>query len=327
MKVALTGATGHLGGAILRELLARDIPVRALVRRPEQIEFRHDSIQWITGHLHDPVALREWVRSCEACIHSAAIISVDGDPDGHVRQVNVEGTRQLLEIAREAGCRRFIYISSIHAFEQKPSHLTLDETRAYVTNEASAYDQSKRDAEKWVRSFMSPEMEVLILNPTALIGPHDYKPSAMGQALIRMYNGSLPFTFPAGFDFCDTRDVAHGVVNALTMGASGENYILGGQWRPVRDLAALLGEVTGKKIRAFEIPFLLGWIGLPFVRALGLFSKKPPLYTGEVLTTLQEGNRHICWTKAKRDLAYTSRPLQETIQDTMRWFSENGYLD
>lgn len=327
MKVALTGTTGHLGGAILRELVTRGIQVKALVRRPEQCVFRDPLVEYVTGHLHDPVALNQLTKTCDACIHSAALISVDGDPDGQVRHVNVEGTRMVLHSSTNALVKRFIYISSVHAFKQKPSQEVLDEARMKVDNKGTAYDRTKRDAEQLVLSYLSPEMEVLIMNPTALIGPYDDKPSAMGQALLRMFKRQLPFSFPAGFDFSDTRDVASAIVNGLAMGTSGENYILGGRWYPVRDLAAMLSQVTGKKIPALEFPFLLGWIGLPVVRAIGRVQRKAPLYTGEVLTTLKEGNRHISHAKAKRDLGYSPRPLTDTIRDTMNWFSENGYLD
>lgn len=327
MKVAITGATGHLGGAIIRELVIRGIEVHALVRQKDQCPLLHPHVQYKLGSIENPATLSELVQGCDGFIHAAGLISIDGDAGGRVWDVNVKGTQHCLTAAREAGIRRFVHISTIHVFEQLPFRDQLNENRVNVGSGATAYDKSKLEGERLALSYLSPDMEVIIINPTAVIGPYDDKPSRMGQALIRMYKGYLPFAFPAGFDFVDSRDVASGIVNALMMGRAGENYILGGRWAPLKDLNAHVGTFKGQKLRTLEVPFALGYLGLPFVRGMSMLSKSPPLYTGEALRTLKEGNRMISSAKAEKELKYTSRPLFDTIRDTMQWFAENGYLD
>lgn len=267
------------------------------------------------------------MSSCDALIHSAAIISIDGGMDGLVYKTNVEGTRKVMEAAKASGIRRVIHISSVHAYEQKPLHEVMDETRALAGLDTFVYDRSKREGQEIALSYASAGMEVLVVNPTSVIGPFDFRPSKLGHAIMRMHSGKLPFVFDGGFDFCDVRDIALAAVNGLTMGRSGEAYLLGGKWHSLAELASVLSEVSGKKIKPMVLPTIFGWIGLPFIRVLSGLTRSEPLYTNEALVAVTDGNRRISCEKAGKELNYSTRPLSETLRDTLAWFGKNGYLD
>ncbi len=327
MKVALTGAAGHLGAALLQECTKRNIPVKALIRGEDTRCCNILPVQIIKGDLHQQDVLRSLMQDCDTVIHCAALISVNGDPKGLVHKTNVEGTKLAINAARQAGIKRFIHISSIHAFQQQPSLQVLDEQREYVTERAFAYDRSKMASQKMALAANSNSMEVLVINPTSIIGPYDFKPSLMGKVIIDLYKGRLPFIFNGGFDFCDVRDVAHAVVNAISMGEAGQAYLLAGKWHSLKELAGYLSVASTKKINPVALPFVAARLGLPVVKLLGAVQKKEPLYTNEALEALFSGNRFISSDKAKASLAYSIRPFQETVQDTFHWFNNNGYLN
>jgi dihydroflavonol-4-reductase len=327
MKVALTGAAGHLGAALLQELTSRNIPVKALIRDHDARSCAGLPVEIIKGDMLHQGVLNNLMQGCDTVIHSAALISVNGDPKGLVQQTNVSGTQLAVDTALQGGIKRFVHISSIHAYQQKPSLAILDEQRQPVTEHAFAYDRSKQAGKKIALAANGHRMEVIVVHPTSIIGPYDFKPSMMGNVIMGLYNGKLPFIFNGGFDFCDCRDVAGAVVNALTMGSPGEAYILSGKWYSLTQLAGFLSAVAQKKINPFALSLTAGKLGLPVIKLLATLQKKEPLYTIEALDALFTGNRMISSDKARTALGYTNRPFEETIDDTFHWFKNNGYLD
>ena len=325
MKVAITGAAGHLGSAIVPELIKRNHSVKALVKGDDR-SLKMFPVEIIEGDLLNPGTLHTLLKGSDALIHCAALISVNGDPHGMVHTTNVEGTKILMETAKHCGIKRVVHTSSIHAYNQRPTLQLLNENSELVNEKAFAYDRSKKAGQHIALSFNGPAMEVLVVNPTSIIGPYDYKPSKVGKVIIDLYTGRLPFVFDGGFNFCDVRDVANAIVNGLTMGMPGENYLLSGKWHSLRQLAALLAAASGKKIKPFAFPAFVGKAGLPFVKSIAYIKKKEPLYTIEALDAIFAGNKCIISSKAMEQLAYTTRPLQQTLSDAFHWFKNNGYL-
>ena len=323
MKVALTGATGHLGMAVLHELHAQGYIVRVLARNA--FPFASD-VEVVHGDIHQPDELVALMKGCEALIHCAARISIDGDPRGDVYRTNVDGTRSVMHAAKQCGIRRVIHISSVHVFQQVPLNETLDEQRQLVDHTASAYDRSKRLGQEIALSMNTKDMEVLVMNPTGIIGPYDYKPSRAGRMIIDMVKRRWAFLMKGGFDFCDSRDVAHAIVNALQMGSAGESYLLSGKWYSLHDIAAILSTTTSVPIRTVLIPTTIVKAVLPFVKLYGRVSGTAPVFTGEALDAVLTGNRSISHAKAQQALRFSPRPLEETLKDTVGWFEENGYL-
>jgi len=326
MKVAITGATGHLGAALLQELCKRNIPVKVLVRGNDIRSCKSLPVEIVNGDLLQSDRLKLLMQDCDCLIHCAALISVNGDPHGHVQLTNVEGTRSVIENALKAGIKRCIHISSIHAFQQTPSLEILDESRMPIGENGFAYERSKLAGQKIALEANNNEMEVLVMHPTSIIGPYDYKPSLMGKVFIDMYKGKLPFIFKGGFDFCDCRDVANAIVNSLSIGRPGEAYLLGGKWHSLKQFAEILSKVSGKKIIKIELPQFVANAGLLFVKLFAKLRNKEPLYTEEALDALFNGNRCISSIKATNELRYTTRPFEETLHDTFDWFRNINYL-
>ncbi len=326
MTIALTGAAGHLGAALLQELTTRNISVKALIRENDLRSSKDLPVEIISGDMMAPGILKSLMKDCDTVIHCAALISVNGDPTGLVHRTNVEGTQLVIDNALQAGIKRVIHISSIHAFQQQPSLELLDEQRKPVNETGFAYDRSKLAGQQIALAANNRGMEVMVMHPTSIIGPYDFKPSLMGKVIIDLYKGRLPFVFNGGFDFCDCRDVANAIVNAITMGRPGEAYLLGGKWHSLKQLAPLLSKASSKKIKPVALPPIAAKAGLPIVKLLAALQKKEPLYTVEALDAIFNGNRFISSAKAAAELNYTSRPFEETIHDTFYWFKNKGYL-
>jgi dihydroflavonol-4-reductase len=254
------------------------------------------------------------------------VISINGDPSGIVHQTNVDGTKLAMGTAKQCGVKRVVHISSIHAYNQRPRNETLDEQREKVNEKAFAYDRSKKAGQEIALAMNQHGMEVLVMNPTSIVGPYDNKPSKMGKVIIDLYSGRLPFVFDGGFDFCDCRDVANAIVNALTMGRPGESYLLAGKWHSFKQLVQLISKASGKKIKAVSLPVVIGKIGLPVIKRMASIRKTEPLYTNEALEAIFAGNRNISSAKAIQELHYSIRPFEETMANTFTWFQQNGYL-
>ncbi len=326
MKIALTGAAGHLGAALLQELTKRNIPVKALFRDNDFRSCNDLPVEIVKGDMMHQEILKTLMQDCDTVIHCAALISVNGDPKGLVHRTNVEGSQLVIDTALQGGIKRFIHISSIHAFQQQPSFELLDEQREPINEKGFAYERSKLAGQQIALAANKMGMEVLVMHPTSIIGPFDFKPSLMGQVIIDLVKGRLPFIFNGGFDFCDCRDVANAIANAITMGRPGEAYLLAGKWHSLKQLTEFISNVSAKKINPVALSQFVAKTCLPIIKMLATIQKKEPLYTVEALDALFTGNRFISSVKATSELNYTTRPFEETIYDTYYWFKNKSYL-
>ena len=324
MKIAVTGANGHVGANLCRSLLAEGHQVKALVHHHSD-SIKGLNLELVHGSLKDLEALRALCKSTEIVFHLAAMISIDGQKE-KLLEVNVEGTKNLIKVIQENGVRRLIHFSSIHALSHFPLDQPMDETRPLVMVGPTWYEITKSRAEKIVLDATSSGLDAVIINPTAIVGPNDFKPSLVGTVLIRLYKNSLPALVPGGYDWVDVRDVVQGAIAAMDKGRKGERYILSGKWISVRDLAMLVEKVTGKRVNRFMIPTSVAKIGVPFIKAYAKITSQEPLYTVESLRTLVEVNTMISHKKASIELGYSPRNFEVTIRDTMDWFKINSYL-
>jgi|JI6StandDraft_1071083.scaffolds.fasta_scaffold00263_11 dihydroflavonol-4-reductase len=330
MRVAVTGATGHVGSNLVRALIERGDQVRVLVRgRGEQLAGLE--LERVAGDLEDVDALRRAFAGVEVVFHLAAKISISGDPQGHVRSTNVDGTRRVAEAALAAGVRRMVHCSSVHAFDlyvpgQGPEPL-VDESWPRVPDAAPhfAYDRSKAAGERALREVMALGLEAVIVHPSGVIGPHDHGPSRMGRVFLELYHRSLPSLVDGGFDFVDVRDVVAGMLVAAERGQPGANYILNGHDHRVAGLARLAEQVTGVRAPRITAPIRALRLGVPVVEAIGRVLRKEPLYTRESLAVLDTGKR-FSHARAQRELGYAPRPTLDTVRDIYAWFEQAGML-
>jgi dihydroflavonol-4-reductase len=324
MKIAVTGASGHVGANLCRSLLAEGHQVKALVHNKNN-SLKDLNLEFVQGSLNDLDSLRKLCKGTEVVYHLAAMISIDGQKN-KLLEVNVEGTKHLVNVIQENGVRRLIHFSSIHALSHFPLNESMDETRPLITDGPMWYEITKAKAEKYVLDATSTGLDAVVINPTAIVGPNDFKPSLVGTVLIRLYKNSLPALVPGGYNWVDVRDVVQGAISAMDKGRKGERYILSGNWVSVRDLAMTLEKVTGKRVKRFMIPTVIAKAGVPFIKAYAKIAGQEPLYTFESLRTLLDVNKSISHKKASDELGYTPRSFDVTIRDTMDWFKTNGNL-
>jgi dihydroflavonol-4-reductase len=325
MKIAVTGANGHVGGNLCRALLHQGHQVKALVHKDDS-SIRDLNVERIKGDLADPSSLVILCKDAEVVFHLAALISVGGNRKA-LELTNVTGTRNLIDAMLKSKVSRLVHFSSIHALEHNPVDQPMDETRPLVTKALMMYESTKAKGDLLVQESIAKGLDAVILNPTAILGPYDYKPSLVGQVLLRLYKGTLPALVPGGYDWVDVRDIVQAAISAMTKGKTGERYILSGQWLSVGELARSLEEVTNKEIVKLTIPTSVARIGVPFIKIYSMISGQHPLYTFQSLDVLMNGNRMIINDKARRELDFSPRPIKETLADSIEWFRMNGYLN
>lgn len=325
MKIAVTGAAGHIGSAICRELLERGYEVQALVYN-DYDAIRELPVTFIKGNVLDRASLTKLMGACDVVIHTAGMIELGYKFVQKVYDINVIGTKNVLEVARESGIKKVVHFSSIHAFNHQPYDIPIDETRHFVTEKSVFYDQTKRDGHMQAQEAAKNGQHVVIVCPTSAVGPPDHKPSKLGKAVIDIYKGSVPAVVKGGFDFADVRDMARGTVLALEKGRAGETYILGGKYYTIKEFSNLVLEAKGTKKRLVELPLFVASVGLPFVKSYAYLTKKPPLYDKAYIDILQDGNKLTLSTKAQQELGYSVRELGETLSDTVEWFRNSRKL-
>lgn len=322
--ILVTGATGHIGNVLVRELASQGKQVRTLVLPGEDCRALTGlEVERVEGDVLNPVSLSRAMQGVENVYHLAGLISILGGKNGMVHQVNVQGTHNMLEAALRAGVRRFVYTSSIHAITRVPHGLTIDESIAYDPATAiSAYDRSKAEASLAVLQAVRQGLDAVIVCPTGVIGPYDYRRSEMGQLIFDSMRRQLQFWVEGAYDFVDVRDVARGEVLACEKGLAGQSYILSGERITVLRLLQLVKEITGAHSVHIRIPLSIARFSTLFTPVFYRLSKIRPRLTPYALETLCS-NSNISHAKARRELGYSPRSLRESLADTVRWFQEN----
>ena len=324
--VVITGVSGLVGANLSRALLAQGRQVRGLIHH-EKRPVEGLDIELAQADVCDPGSLRSALAGADVVYHLAARITLEMDNWPELEAINVLGTRNVVEACLKCGVRRLVHMSSIHAFDQEPLDQPLDETRPRISpNKGSPYDRSKALSEQEVLAGIGRGLETVILNPTAIIGPYDYYPSYFGQALLSLVKGRIPALVRGGFDWVDVRDVVLAAIQAGHVAASGTNYILSGHWRSVRQVANLAARLTNTHAPRFVVPTQVAYLAAPWMGMLANLNGSRPIYTRATLDALHS-NRQISHESASRDLGYQHRPFEETIQDTLTWFAQNGFLD
>lgn len=325
MLVAVTGATGHLGANVVREFLGKGFSVRAIARHVDSPALHGLELDRVSADVLDPPALRAAFAGCGAVIHLAAKISIRGDRDGTVWRTNVEGARNAVIAARSVGAGRFVHVSSIHAMRLDDAEGTADESRPLVGEGAFAYDRSKAEGERVVLGSATDGLDALVLRPTGILGPHDYRRSRAGTMLREFFRGERPLLIPGGFDWVDARDVAAAIVAAVTRGRAGQAYLISGHWVSIEQLARHCGRVSGRGRNRVILPRWMAMAALPFVETLADLRSGEPLFTRESLAAVASNTRNISSRKAADELGFTARPVTETLRDTFDWLKSADF--
>ncbi|MCX6285823.1 MAG: NAD-dependent epimerase/dehydratase family protein [Bacteroidetes bacterium] len=325
MKIAVTGANGHVGYNLCKSLLDKGFQVKALTHKHTESISKLD-LTLVKGDLLDKTSLLELMDGVDVVFHLAAQISITGDPSGSVYRINAEGTRNMLSAAKDRNIKRFIHFSSIHAFCQDPQEKALDENRPLVGSEAFAYDRSKAEGERFVMEAARNGLDAIVLSPTAIIGPADPEPGLTGKAVLQLLNHKIPALVPGGYNWIDVRDVVNTAISAIEKARQGQKYLVSGKWHSLKELSGFVGKHSGIKTIQTVLPFWSAKVGLPFITMFSKLTGSEPLYTSESLEIVAKGSRLIDNTKSRTELGLDPRPLDETICDLYTWFKDNNYL-
>lgn len=327
MLVGVTGASGHLGNVICRKLTDRGFQVRVLHRKDVRA-FEDLNVERFSGDVLDSDSIDKFVSGCDYVIHSAAIISIHGDPTGIVFKTNTEGPKNIAEACVKHKVKRLIHVSSTHAVLELPFETPFDETRPYKQKGSFAYDFSKSTGEQlMLYYFRNGMIDGLVVRPSSVIGPFDYRPSEIGKALLDFYNQKIPVLPPGGYNFIDVRDISETIVNAIEKGRCGEVYLLSGDYYSMKDFAKVVHEASGKKVPKMVMPFWFLRMILPFVKLYGKMKRANPVFTFEAITALKLGHPNMVNEKAKKELGHVCRPLKETIADFYKWNKERNVIE
>lgn len=327
MMIVVTGATGHLGNNLVRALLDRDEIVRCLVLPSESLRpLAGLEVEVVRGDVRRLDDLLQAFVGARVVYHLASVIAITPGQTDLLYEVNVGGTLNVIEACRQRGVGRLVYTSSIHALVEPPRGTTIDEgTPVDAGRIPFTYGKTKAMATLAVLQANGGGLETVVVNPTGIIGPYDFAPSEMGRLVVAFARGGMRVYLDGGYDFVDVRDVAAGLVAAAEQGRPGEGYLLSGEQITVREMLHQLAELTGLRPPRWRVPAWCADAAAPVTTFCSRVFRTKPLFTTDSLFYLRS-NSVTNSTKARRDLGFRSRPVRESLADTVLWFAETGAL-
>ena len=327
MRAFVTGGTGFIGGAVVRHLLEHGLQVRALVR-PGADTRQLDGlpVEVVQGDLADAGSLQAGIAGCDWVFHVAALYSYWGHPPEAFYQTNVEGTRRVLEAARQEGVARVVYTSSIAALGVNPDRTpATEETPSSLGDRIGAYQRSKFLAQQVAEEYARQGLPVVIVNPSTPVGVGDHKPTPTGQIIVDYLNGRMFAFVDTGLNIVDVEDVAAGHLLAAERGRVGERYILGGENLTLKQILDLLAEISGRPPARFRIPHAVAqaWSYLDVALAR-LAPGRVPAATPEKVR-LSRRYEFFDPGKAVRELGLPQTPAREGLRKAVVWYRAHGY--
>lgn len=327
MKVLVTGATGFIGSAVARALVAAGTEVRVLVRSGTDLRALDGvPVESVQGDLCDAASLRAALTGCQQLYHVAAHYALWARDPSVFYRVNVDGTKALMDAAREVGIERIVYTSSVAALGvPEPGGVANEETQSSLEHMIGDYKRSKFLAEQEVIKFAKVGLPVVIVNPSAPIGVFDVKPTPTGQIVVDFMKGRIPAYMETGMNLTDVEDVAVGHLRAMERGRIGERYILGNRNLMLRDIFEMLSAITGVRAPTIKLPrgFVLPLAHINQWIADYVTHRTPriPLEGVRMAKYLM----HYDCSKAVRELDLPQTPVEVALEKAVRWFRDHGY--
>jgi len=327
MKALITGATGFVGAAVARAVVAAGADVRVLVRQESDLgNLEGLNVERAHGDLRDRESLRRALAGCRQLYHVAAHYALWAKDPSIFYDINVTGTRTLLEAARETGIQRIVYTSTIGAIGlPENGGLGTEQTPVSLAQMAGDYKRSKYLAEQEVMTLAKTGLPVVIVNPSAPVGERDIKPTPTGQMIVDFMKGRMPAYIETGMNLIDVDDVATGHVRAMKRGRIGERYILGNKNLMLREIFEMLSKLTGVPAPTIKLPRLAI---LPLAYAnkwiADYVTHQPPRIPLEGVKMAKYRMHYDC-SKAVRELGLPQPPVEIALEKAVKWFRSHGY--
>jgi len=326
MKVLVTGATGFVGGAVARALVRAGTDVRVLTRPGSDLgNVAGLAVEQVTGDLCDPASLRTALTGCRQLYHVAAHYALWAKDPAIFYDINVTGTRNLLEAAGDVGIERTVYCSTIGAIGLPPDGgLGTEDTPVSLDQMAGHYKRSKYLAEQEVLKLAKDGLPVVIVNPSAPVGAGDVKPTPTGRVIVDFMKGRMPAYIETGMNIIDVDDVAAGHLLAMEKGRQGERYILGCTNLMLREVFDILSRLTGVKAPTIKLP-RLAILPLAYVNQwIANLTGQPPRIPLEGVKMAKHKMHYDC-SKAIRELGLPQTPPEVALEKAVRWFRDHKY--
>jgi dihydroflavonol-4-reductase len=328
-KTLITGATGLVGSAVARKLIAEGFPLRALARsNSPRFHLEGLDLEFVVGDIRDAESIRRAMAGVRYVFHVAADYRLWARDPSEIFAANVEGTRIVMEEAKRAGVERIVYTSSVATLGLRADGSPADETVPLSVEQGiGPYKRSKIAAERLVEAMVANDaLPAVIVNPSTPIGPRDVKPTPTGRIIVETARGRVPGFLDTGLNLVHVDDVAEGHLAALKRGVIGERYILGGENVLLADMLAEISHMVGRRPPRLRLPHAV-------VIPVAYVAEATAWLTGRDPFTTRDGIRmaehHMFFTaaKAERDLGFRARPYREALADAVQWFAATGYLD
>jgi dihydroflavonol-4-reductase len=319
----VTGATGFVGWHVARALLERGRSVRALARDPARLR-ELPGVEPVQGDLRDPASLARAVEGSGVVFHVAADYRLWTREPQEVYRSNVEGTRAMLEAARRAGVERFVYTSTVGCIGIPPAGIGDESMPARLEEMQGPYKRSKFLAEQVALEFAENGFPVVIVNPTAPVGDHDFKPTPTGKIVVDFVRGAIPAYVDTGLNVVDVRDVACAHLAACERGVAGERYILGAENMTLRQILETLAGILERKAPRVQIPYAIAYAAGVASTAWAEITGKEPRAPLDAVRM----SRKKMWVrhdKAARELGFSPGPAADALRRAVVWFRENHY--
>ncbi len=319
--ILITGAGGHIGNVLVKYLYAKghkDIRVFALEN--EDISHIQKYIKEVyRGDIRDGYAVSAAVRGCEYVFHLAGLVQLSGIHKKIIYDINVGGTKNVVNACLEKGVKRLLHVSSVHALKL-PDTGCIDETLdPIVGNLNGAYARSKAMATIEVMNAIQKGLDAVIVFPSGVIGPFDFRSSFTGSAIKGYIDAKkTQYYFDGKYDFVDVRDVADGIYRAWKYGEKGQGYIISGSVSSLEEIINAVEQSTGNKIKRRRVPQLLVRAAAFFAPAYYAAVHRKPILTKYSIDVLMS-NSNFTYEKAQKTLGYKPRPMMKTIKDMVRW--------
>ncbi len=326
-RVLITGASGFVGSAVLRALDGRGLTLRAMVRSSSPRDnLAGVDCEVVEGDMRHTADVYHALEGVRWLYHVAADYRLWARDPLDIVRANLEGTRTVMEAALSRGVERIVYTSSVATLRAPDQPIPIDETAPLAEGEGiGAYKESKVAAERLVERLVAERnLPAVIVMPSTPIGPRDIKPTPTGRIVVEAAMGRIPAFVDTGLNLVHVDDVAAGHILAMANGRIGERYILGGQDASLREMLAVIAELTGRKAPTVNLPrtplYPLAWAA----EAVAQITGKEPMLTRD---SLKMASHHMFFTsaKAERELGYTARPYRQALADALAWFRAEGY--
>ncbi len=320
----VTGATGHIGYALLKKLTDMGETVRILIRKDSKI-FDGIPCEKVYGDVTDPASLEKAFAGADTVFHLAGLIDINVGNDDMVWKVNFEGTKNVVEACKKCGVNRLVYASSVDAYEPLPNNQKMSEIPEFFPDRLDGtYAKTKATATNYVFDTVKRgELDAVVVYPGACIGPYDFKVSNIGEMVRTVIQHGYPVSLNFGaYNFVDIRDVANGMYLAAQKGKTGEGYILCGEQISVNDFICTLCKVCGKRIPKIKMGYGIVSVAAPICEVYYKISKATPLFTRYSIRKLIS-NCNFSIEKAQKELGYQPMSVEQSLKDMVQWIKEN----